>query len=132
MSSDSVFFLARDRKNAVCDFQTDIFLIEPGQVRGDPHLFVRLVDIDLGPAKPVHCPGWPERGKIEPAKHVVEHAIHLAMQCKKRMDVGTTLEADLAPLLFQGMRSLMAMVYSSFNQATSAADKAAAEVVSVM
>jgi hypothetical protein len=50
------------------------------------------MDVDLGPAEPVLRPGaQPERCEIEPPKYVVEHAIHLAMQRKKRMDVGATL-----------------------------------------
>jgi hypothetical protein len=39
------------------------------------------------------------------------------------MDIGTTLDADLAAVVVPGMRSLMAMVCSSFDQATSAADE---------
>jgi hypothetical protein len=34
--------------------------------------------------------------RVEPAEYIVEHAVHLAMQRKKWMDVGATLEADLA------------------------------------
>ena len=49
------------------------------------------------------------------------------MQCKNRMDVGTTLEADLAASVVPGNEILMAMVCSSLSQATSAAGQAAAE-----
>jgi hypothetical protein len=56
------------------------------------------------------------------------------MQRKKRMDVGPTLQGDLAasrPLLFQGMRFLVAMVFllqsNDFRR-----DKAAAEIMSMM
>src|SRR5881227_3064681 len=55
------FLLTCDRKNAVCDFQADVLFIEAGQLGGDAHLLVRLVDVDLGPAQPVQCPGWPKR-----------------------------------------------------------------------
>ena len=44
-----------------------------------------LVDVDLGPAKPVQGPGWPERCKIKPAKYIVEHAVHFAVQREERI-----------------------------------------------
>src|SRR5580704_750656 len=101
------FLLAGDRKNAVCNFQADVLLIEPGQFGGDAHLLVRLVDVDLGPAEPIQGPGGrPERRKIEPAKHVVEHAIHFTMQRKEWIDVGRTLETELAALVVPGNEML--------------------------
>ena len=39
---------------------------------------------------------------LESPKHVVEHAIHFAMQRKERMHVGSTLEADLAASVVPG------------------------------
>ncbi|WP_244568142.1 hypothetical protein [Bradyrhizobium erythrophlei] len=54
------------------------------------------------------------------------------MQRKKRMDVGTTLETDLAASVVPGNEILDGHRCVSFNQATSAADRATAEVSSMM
>jgi hypothetical protein len=98
--------------------------LEAGQFGGDADLLVRLIDIDLRPAEPVLRPGArPERCEIEPPKHVVEHAIHLAMQRIKRMDVGATLEADLAASVVPGNEILDGHGVFLLSQATSAADK---------
>src|SRR3954463_5960194 len=58
------FFLAGDRNNAVRDFQADVLFVEARQFGGDAHLLVRLIDVDLGPAKPAQSPGRSERHKI--------------------------------------------------------------------
>jgi hypothetical protein len=83
----------------MCDFQTDVFLVETGQLGGDAYLFVRFINVDLGP---IQCPGWPKRCKIKSAKHVVEHAIHFAMQRKEWMDVSTAVDADVATPVVPG------------------------------
>src|ERR1700730_265203 len=51
------FLLARDRQNAVCDFEADVLFVESGQFGGDAHLLLRLIDVDLRPAEPVERPG---------------------------------------------------------------------------
>jgi hypothetical protein len=43
-----------------------------------------------------------ERCEIEPAKDIVEHAIHLAVKRKERIRIGTPMNADLPPAAVPG------------------------------
>ena len=105
------FLLAGDRKNAVCDFQTDVLLIEPGQFGGDAHLLVRLVDIDLGQPSPSRVREvGPNGARSNPRNTSSNMRFISRCNVKNGLTSVARWKPTSRPLLFQGMRSLMAMV----------------------
>src|ERR1700722_16275017 len=96
------FLLAGDRKNAVCDFQTDVFLIEPGQLGGDTHLPGSSMSIWGQPSLPSALALSPKGVRSKPRN--TSSNIRFISRCNAKngwMSVAA-LEADLAASVVPG------------------------------
>src|ERR1700747_358357 len=102
--------LAADRKNAVGQLALDVLFAETGKFGGNRHLLVGFAELDPWPRElALHQRIAYSPKRAEPAKGVVEQAVHLAMKREKRIE-------SLAPgrelLAFRPWRSRTLMISS--------------------
>src|SRR5580693_6672027 len=94
--------LALDDENAVRKLDFDVLLDKARKVGADFQLAVGLIQLKAGPAGPTGMPARPseraaaEGREVEPTEHFVEHAIHLAMQGRERVEVFAAPDGHVA------------------------------------
>src|SRR6185437_285723 len=82
-----------DRQHAVRKFERNVVLVEAGKFSDNLDFLIGFVEFDAGPT---HHPGRAERTDIEAAECLVEHAVHLTMERKKRIACFVALHGHIA------------------------------------